>query len=74
MDLSATGILVSLITPLARERISVFAVSTYDTDCLLVKEESLKKAVQVLSGEGHEIREDSSEFRVRSRKSKDSSE
>jgi len=74
LDLSATGILVSLITPLARERISVFAVSTYDTDCLLVKEESLKKAVQVLSGEGHEIREDSSEFRVRSRKSKDSSE
>ncbi len=55
MDLSAAGILSSLITPLAKEGISVFAVSTYDTDYLLVKEQSLEKAMQILSGEGHEV-------------------
>ena len=55
LDLSMAGILVRLITPLAKEGISVFAVSTYDTDYLLVKEHHLKKAVQILSEEGHEI-------------------
>ncbi len=56
LDLSAAGILVRLINPLAKEGISVFAVSTYDTDYLLVKEKQLEKAVQVLSEEGHEIK------------------
>ena len=55
LDFSASGILASLITPLAREGISVFAVSTYDTDYLLVKEENLEKAVRVLSEEGNVI-------------------
>ncbi len=55
LDLSAVGILVRLIIPLAKEGISVFAVSTYETDYLLVKEQSLEKAIQILSGEGHEI-------------------
>ncbi len=56
MDLSACGILAALITPLAKEGISVFAVSTYDTDYLLVREQHLEKAVQILSEGGHEIR------------------
>ena len=55
LDLSAVGILVRLITPLAKEGISVFALSTYDTDYLLVKEQQLEKAAQILSEEGHEI-------------------
>ncbi len=55
MDLSAVGILVRLITPLAKEGISVFAVSTYNTDYLLVKEQHLEKAVQILSRDGHKI-------------------
>ncbi len=66
LDLSATGILVKLITPLAKEGISVFAVSTYNTDYLLVKEQHLEKAMQILSRDGHQIREDSLEFGVQS--------
>jgi hypothetical protein len=55
LDLSATGVLASFLTPLARERISVFALSTYDTDYLLVKEENLEKTVKVLSQKGHQV-------------------
>ena len=55
LDLSATGVLASLTAPLAQERISVFAFSTYDTDYLLVKQKDLKKAAMVLSQIGHQI-------------------
>jgi len=57
LDLSATGVLASLANPLAQEGISVFAVSTYDTDYLLVKEGNLEKAVLVLSQNGHTVKE-----------------
>jgi len=56
LDLSATGVLASLTSPLAQEGISVFAVSTYDTDYLLVKEGNLEKTVKVLSQNGHQVR------------------
>ncbi len=49
LDFSLTGILSSLAAPLARAKISIFAVSTYDTDYILVKDENLKDAVAVLS-------------------------
>ena len=49
LDFSLTGILVSLADPLARARISIFAISTYDTDYILVKEKDIKKAAEVLS-------------------------
>ncbi len=55
LDFSQTGILASLTAPLAREKVSVFAISTYDTDYLLVKEENLEKAIDVLIQEGHRI-------------------
>ncbi|MBU1205612.1 MAG: ACT domain-containing protein [Proteobacteria bacterium] len=55
LDFSATGILASLTMPLAKEEISVFAVSTYNTDYLLVKAQHLEKAVQILSQNGHRI-------------------
>ena len=55
LDFSTTGILASLTMPLAKEGISVFAVSTYNTDYLLVKEQHLGKAVQILSQNGHQI-------------------
>jgi len=41
LDLALTGILASLLEPLAAARISVFSVSTFDTDYLLVKTEDL---------------------------------
>jgi hypothetical protein len=55
LDFSLTGLLASLTAPLAREGISVFALSTFDTDYLLVKEEKLEKAIQALREEGFEI-------------------
>jgi len=59
LDFSLTGILASLTAPLATGKISVFAVSTYDTDYLLVKDEQLEKAVQALREDGYEIKESS---------------
>lgn len=53
MDFSLTGVLASLLAPLARAGISVFALSTYDTDYLLVKAESLVQAMQVLREAGY---------------------
>ena len=55
LDFSLTGILVSLARPLADAGISIFAISTYDTDYLLVKEAELDRALAVLAQDGHEI-------------------
>jgi len=52
---SETGVLSSLSAPLARAGISIFVVSTYDTDNVLVKEEHLGTAQAVLVSEGHTI-------------------
>jgi len=56
LALSLTGILSSLATPLAQAGISVFAVSTYDTDYLMVKEKDVESAILVLSQEAHQVR------------------
>jgi len=55
LDLSETGILSSLALPLARAGVSIFAMSTYDTDYLLVKEGSLIKAIESLDSEGYRV-------------------
>ena len=52
---SLTGVLASLTDPLAREGVSVFALSTYDTDYLLVKNEQLDRAIRALGAEGYGI-------------------
>jgi hypothetical protein len=49
LDLSMTGVVASLTAPLAEAGISVFTLSTYDTDYLLVKAEKLEDAIRVLS-------------------------
>ena len=54
-----TGVLASVAAPLAGAGISVFAVSTYDTDYLLISEEDLLEATQVLEAAGHAIRQNS---------------
>jgi hypothetical protein len=56
LDLSLIGILASLTAPLARAEIGIFALSTYDTDYVLVKEKRLEEAVLVLSREGYHVR------------------
>ncbi|MCM3584874.1 ACT domain-containing protein [Mesobacillus maritimus] len=53
LDFSLTGILASLANPLAENKISIFAISTFNTDYLLIKAHSIEKAKVVLENEGH---------------------
>jgi uncharacterized protein len=55
LDFGLTGVLASLANPLAQARISIFAVSTFDTDYLLVKQCDFDHAIRVLSMAGHEV-------------------
>jgi hypothetical protein len=55
LDLALTGILASLAQPLAKAQINIFAVSTFDTDYLLVKGYNLLRACEVLQQAGHTI-------------------
>lgn len=48
LDFGLTGILSSLTLPLAEAKISIFAISTFDTDYLCVKEYNLQKAIEIL--------------------------
>jgi len=57
LDFALTGVIASLTMPLAFEGISVFVVSTYETDYLLVKERSLSKAARILSENGHLVQD-----------------
>jgi hypothetical protein len=53
--LSEVGVLAALAVPLARGKISLFAVSTFDTDYLLVASETLSAASAALKHAGHTI-------------------
>ena len=53
--LSEIGVLAALATPLAEGKISLFAVSTFDTDYLLVASETLSAATAALERAGHTI-------------------
>ncbi len=55
LDFALVGVLASLLDPLADAGISVFLVSTFDTDYLLVKEQDLRRAVEVLRRAGHDV-------------------
>ncbi|MFE4108244.1 ACT domain-containing protein [Almyronema epifaneia] len=55
LDFALIGILASLATPLAEAGISIFAISTYDTDYLLVKQAQVKAAIAVLKQQGHRL-------------------
>lgn len=50
-----TGVASALVAPLADAGISVFLTATYDTDYLLLKDESFSRAVEVLRAAGHEV-------------------
>jgi hypothetical protein len=53
--LSEIGVLSSLAAPLAEAKISLFAVSTFDTDYLLVASETLSGAIAALERAGHTV-------------------
>ena len=55
LDFSLIGILSKLSGILAEHKIGIFAVSTYNTDYILVKEENYEPALKVLSSEGYLI-------------------
>jgi hypothetical protein len=50
-----TGVLASLAVPLASCGVSIFVVSTYDTDYLLVQERDLERGVDALERAGHAV-------------------
>lgn len=50
---SETGILLSFVQPLSARAIPIFAMSTFDTDYVLVKEEWVEKAQEALRDAGH---------------------
>ena len=50
------GIFASLAGPLAEAGLSIFALSTFDTDYVLVQEGDLARAAEVLRAAGHEVR------------------
>jgi hypothetical protein len=50
------GILASFAAPLAAASISLFAISTFDTDYILVKSADLPAACEALTAAGHELR------------------
>jgi len=52
-----TGVLASVAEPLAKAEISIFAVSTYDTDYLLISEKDLRPATEALEAAGHTVRQ-----------------
>jgi uncharacterized protein len=52
---NVTGVLAGLATPLANAGISIFAVSTYDTDYVLVRNGDMDRAVRTLREAGHSV-------------------
>ena len=55
LDFSLIGILSKLSGILAEKKIGIFAVSTYNTDYILVKEENFEKALLALEEEGYTV-------------------
>jgi hypothetical protein len=56
MDFALTGVLASVLNPLAAARIGIFALSTFNTDYVLVKEANADAAVQALRAAGHVVK------------------
>jgi hypothetical protein len=55
LPLNFVGILAAIADPLAAAGLSIFAISTYDTDYVLVKARELETALRVLRQAGHQI-------------------
>ena len=57
LDFALTGILAGLAAPLAAASIPIFAISTFDTDYLLIPGAEFEHAIRVLRASGHHIAE-----------------
>lgn len=56
LDFSLIGILSRISTLLAENKIGIFAISTFNTDYILIKKEYFNKAIDVLQKNGYEIK------------------
>jgi hypothetical protein len=56
LDFSLVGILASLVVPLAEAGVSIFALSTYETDFLMVRSRDHLAAIRALETAGHRVR------------------
>ena len=54
-DLNQIGVISSISSPLAHAGISIYVISTYDTDYFLIQEQNLEKTISVISSSGHYI-------------------
>jgi uncharacterized protein len=52
---SQTGVLLSFIEPLSNNAVPIFAISTYDTDYVLIEEEFVAVTLDILQRAGHEL-------------------
>lgn len=55
LDFSLIGILSGISTVLAENKIGIFAVSTFNTDYILVKEENFERAIKALDKAGYKV-------------------
>ncbi len=55
LDFSLIGVLSKLSGILAAHKIGIFAVSTYNTDYILVKEADFRRALEILAAEGYTV-------------------
>jgi uncharacterized protein len=58
-EFSLTGILLAVLEPLAHSKIGIFAISTFNTDFVLVKTQNLERAIAALESAGHRVARDS---------------
>ena len=56
LDFALTGILSSIALPLAKAKISIFAISTFNTDYILIKKSKLAKASALLLKSGFTVK------------------
>ncbi len=56
LDFVLVGVLSSLLLPLAKAQVSVFVLSTYDTDLILIPEVQLERALGALGGAGNLVK------------------
>lgn len=57
LDFSLIGILSKISAILAENKVGIFAVSTYNTDYVFVKEENFDKAINALKDNGYDVAE-----------------
>ncbi|CDM69866.1 Hypothetical protein CM240_2749 [Clostridium bornimense] len=55
LDFSLVGILSKISGLMAKNDISIFAISTYETDYILIKDENIKKAIEVLNEDYYNV-------------------